>query len=320
MSYKDYYGALGVAKDASSEEIQKAYRKLARKYHPDVNRSEGAEDKFKEITEAYEALKDPEKRATYDQYGSAWRQAGRGGPPPGWENVRVDFGGGSSGFSSFFDMLFNQQRAGAAGAAGGGAPYSGFDFGGGFSAGSYDAGGFGGGLDQEVELELTLEDAARGGQRELSIHDPTAGRSKTFTLNLPAGVTDGQKLRLKGKGLQSADGRSGDLFLKILLQPHDGFTLDGRDLRTQIPIAPWTAALGGEARVQTLDGALKIKIPAGSSSGQKIRLRGKGFPARQGDAGDLLAELKIVVPKQLSDRERELFEQLAEASSFDPDT
>lgn len=332
MDYKDYYATLGVDRKASKDEVQKAYRKLARKYHPDVNPSDEAEDKFKEITEAYEVLKDPDKRQKYDQFGSAWKQRG-GQPPPGWQNVRVDFGDGGSGFSSFFDMLFNQQRGGGgrrARSAQSGDPFGGINFGGqgfggqGFGGQGFDpgAGGFSsfdtGGLDQEVKLALTLEEAARGGQREISIHDPTSGRTRSFTVTLPPGVREGQKIRLAGKGLETGDGRAGDLFLVVELRPHDRFRLDGRDLHVELPVAPWTAALGGPASVQTLDGTLRVKVPAGSSTGRKIRLRGKGFPAKADDAGDLYAEIRIVVPDTLDETERELFEQLAEASSFEP--
>ncbi|MEM9557293.1 MAG: DnaJ C-terminal domain-containing protein [Acidobacteriota bacterium] len=323
MEYKDYYATLGVERKSSKEDIQKAYRKLARKYHPDVNPSPEGEAKFKEITEAYEVLKDADKRRQYDQFGSAWKQRG-GQPPPGWQNMRVDFGdGGGSGFSSFFDMLFNQGAGGGRARRAQGNPFAGFGGGGaGFGGGGFGgAGGFGGGtadLDQEVKLALTLDEAARGGQREISLHDPNSGRTRSFTVNLPRGVGDGQRVRLAGKGLESPDGRTGDLYLKVELRPHEHFRLDGHDLYVDVPVAPWTAALGGEASVRTLDGTLKIKIPAGTSSGRKIRLRDKGFPATKGRPGDLFAEIRIVVPETLDERERALFEELAEASSFRP--
>lgn len=325
MDYKDYYATLGVDKKASKDDIQKAYRKLARKYHPDVNRAEDAEDRFKDITEAYEVLKDDDKRRTYDQFGSSWNQ--RGGPPPGWQEINFDFGGGGggpgSGFSSFFDALFGGAR-GARGGRGGGNPFAGFG-GQGFGGQGFGGQGFGGqgaagfrGLDQEFTLALTLEEAARGGQRELSLHDPSSGDRKSFTVSLPAGVTDGQKVRLKGKGATAPDGRKGDLYLKIQLRPHKRFKLEGRDVHTELPVSPWHAALGGEASVKTLNGNLKINIPAGSSSGRKIRLRGKGFPNPKGHDGDLFAEIKVMVPEELTDQERKLFEELRDASSFRP--
>ena len=305
LDYKDYYATLGVDRKASQDDIQKAYRKLARKYHPDVNTSTGAEDKFKEVTEAYEVLKDADKRRTYDQFGHSWKQ--RGGPPPGWQNVGFDFGGGGSGFSDFFESLF-----GGAGRAGGGpgqGPFGGF---GGFG------GGFGGpNLDQEVTLALTLEEAAKGGQRQVTIRDQN-GRAQSFSVNLPAGVKEGQKLRLQGKGLEGPNGQKGDLFLKVDFRPHGKFKLDGRNLQADLPISPWVAALGGEASVRTLDGTIRVKVPAGSSSGRKIRLRSKGYPNPKGQDGDLIVELKIMVPESLTDEERRLFEELAETSEFKP--
>ncbi|MEM9598624.1 MAG: DnaJ C-terminal domain-containing protein [Acidobacteriota bacterium] len=323
LEYKDYYATLDVDKKASADDIQKAYRKLARKYHPDVNRDDGAEDRFKEVTEAYEVLKDPEKRQQYDRFGSAWKQ--RGGPPPGWQNVRVDFGGGGGGFSDFFESLFGGARGGGGGNPFGGGGGGGNPFGGGspfggapFGGGGFGGGGFGRSLDQEVTLALTLEEAAAGGQRTLSVHDPETGGARSFSVNLPAGIFEGQKVRLAGKGMQGPDGRSGDLLLKVELRPHRRFRLDGRDVHTDLPVSPWHAALGGEASVKTLNGTVKVKVPAGSSSGRKIRLRGKGFPNTKGKDGDLYAEIKVMVPESLTDEERELFEQLAETSAFRP--
>jgi curved DNA-binding protein len=330
LDYKDYYAILGVKKDASQDEIQKAYRKLARKHHPDVNKAPEAEVKFKEIGEAYEVLKDPEKRQKYDQYGSAWKKAQQtGAPPPGWEGIHFDFGdlggrggrggrtggfdfggGGDSEFSSFFEMLF-----GGAGPGGGrrSASGAGFGFGG---QGFRGAGGAGGGH-TEATLTLSLDEAVRGGQREITLADPNTGQRKTLSVKIPEGVRAGQKIRLAGQGQPSLDGGpAGDLYLKIEIEPDPRFRVEGSDLHTTVAVAPWQAALGGDAEVQTLDGAVRVKIPAGSSSGRKIRLRGRGLPKKGGDKGDLLAEIRIVVPETLSERERELFEQLAEASSF----
>ncbi len=308
LDYKDYYATLGVDRKASQDDIQKAYRKLARKYHPDVNTSAGAEDKFKEVTEAYEVLKDADKRRTYDQFGSNWKQ--RGGPPPGWQNVGFDFGGGGgSGFSDFFENLFG--GAGRAHQGGGQGPFGGF---GGFGGG----GGFGGpNLDQEVTLALTLEEAAKGGQRQVTVRDQE-GRSKSFTVNLPIGVKEGQKLRLQGKGIEGPNGQNGDLFLKIDFRPHPRFKLEGRNLHADLPVSPWVAALGGEASVRTLDGTVRVKVPAGSSSGRKIRLRSKGYPNPKGKDGDLTVEIKIMVPEALTDDEQRLFQELAETSEFKP--
>lgn len=325
MDFKDYYKTLGVEKKASAEDIQKAYRKMARKYHPDVNTDDGAEDKFKEITEAYEVLKDAEKRKQYDRFGKDWNR--HGGAPPGWQNVNVDFGGagGSSGagFSDFFEMLFG----GAGGRRAGGDPFTGFGgqgFGGqGFGGQGFGGQGFGGqgfgrpNLDQETTLALTLEEAAKGGKRQITLRDPQTNTSRTLTLNLPPGMLEGKKLRLAGKGSVAPDGTRGDLFLKIDLRPHSRLRLDGLDLHAALPVTPWQAALGAEVPIKTLDGTLRLKVPAGSSTGRKIRLRGKGYPNRKGKPGDLYAEIKVMVPETLTDRERELFEALAEESEFD---
>ena len=322
MEYKDYYATLGVSRQSSQDEIQKAYRKLARKYHPDVNRGPSAEDKFKEITESYEVLKDSEKRRTYDRFGKDWKSfaGGRGAPPPGFDNVRFDFGGGGSGRSSFFDALFGGAGGGSR-FRGGGSPFGAGDpFGGGGFAGG--AGGFNArGQDHEAGLLLTLEEAARGGGREVSLVDSATGAVKTYSINLPRGVRPGQKIRLAGRGGAGVgNGPAGHLFLKIELKPNDRFRLQGFDLYTDLQVSPWAAALGSDAAVATLDGTVKVKIPAGSSTGRKIRLRGRGFPRRgtSGTAGDLYAEIKIVVPEQLSEKERELFEELAKVSSFEP--
>jgi curved DNA-binding protein len=316
LEYKDYYATLGVKKDASQDEIQKAYRKLARKYHPDVNKAPEAEVKFKEVGEAYEVLKDEEKRQKYDQYGSAWKRAQQtGAPPPGWEGINFDFGGmggmggqggfGGGEFSSFFDMLFGGRR-GAGGGAGAGFP----GFGG-------QAGFRGSGGDSEAALSISLEEAVRGGKREIALSDPNTGQRRTLSVKIPEGVRAGQRIRLAGQGQPGmGGGPAGDLYLKIEIEPDPRFRVEGSNLHTAVPIAPWEAALGGDAEVQTLDGSVRVKIPAGSSSGRKIRLRGRGLPQSGGEKGDLLAEIRIMVPEKLSDRERELFEELAEASSF----
>jgi curved DNA-binding protein len=315
LDYKDYYAILGVKKDAPEDEIQKAYRKLARKFHPDVNKAPEAEAKFKEIGEAYEVLKDPDKRQKYDQYGSAWKRAQQtgGGVPPGWEGFDFGqggggFGGGSGDFSSFFDMLFGGARPGARG--GRGAGFSGF--------GGQGFGGGGGGVggDTEATISLSLEEAVRGGKREITLSDPNTGQRKTLSVRIPEGVRAGQRIRLAGQGQAGMNGQAGDLYLKIEVEPDSRYKVDGTNLQTTVAVTPWEAALGVDAEVQTLDGPVRVKIPAGSSTGRKIRLRGRGLPQAGGDKGDLLAEIRIVVPEKLSERERELFEQLAEASDF----
>jgi curved DNA-binding protein len=316
LDYKDYYATLGVKKDSSQEEIQKAYRKLARKYHPDVNKDADAERKFKEIGEAYEVLKDPDKRQKYEQYGSAWNRARQtGSPPPGWENVHFDFGngggsgfdfrgfggGGSAGFSDFFEMLFG------AGGPGGRRRPAGFGGEPGFGFGSQVGGG-----DSEATLPLTVEEAVQGGAREITVADPTTGQRRSLSVKIPAGVRSGQKIRLSGQGGAGMGGAAaGDLYLKVEIQPDPRFRVEGSDIYTTVAVAPWEAALGGEAEVETPTGPVRVRIPAGSSSGRKIRLRGRGLSQPGGGKGDLLAEIRIVVPEQLTDRERELYEQLA---------
>lgn len=315
MDYKDYYATLGVKKDASQEEIQKAYRKLARKYHPDVNKDSKAEVKFKEIGEAYEVLKDPEKRQKYEQFGSAWKNARQtGAPPPGWDGTQFDFGnggfdfrgfggGGGAGFSDFFEMLF-----------GGGGPGGRRRGGAGFGAEP----GFGpqAGGNAEATLQITLEEAIQGGTREISITDPSNGQRRNLSVKIPAGIRNGQKIRLAGQGAPGlGGGAAGDLLLKIEIQPDPRFRVEGSDILTAVPVSPWKAALGGEAEVETPTGPVRVKIPPGSSSGRKIRLRDRGLSRPDGGKGDLLAEIRIIVPDRLSDRERELYEQLAEASA-----
>jgi curved DNA-binding protein len=312
VEYRDYYGTLGVDKGASQADIQRAYRKLARKYHPDINKESGAEARFKQIGEAYEVLKDPDKRAKYDQYGSAWKNAQHtGAPPPGWEGVQFDFGGpgqggfdfsgtGPSGFSSFFEMLF-----------GGGGPFAGAA-GGGFPGGGARAqqaprrGG-----DQESQIAVSLEELAQGGKRQITLTDPSNGRSETLEVTIPKGLRPGQKIRLAGKGGRGMmGGTAGDLLLQINLEPHSHFKVEGDDLVAPVEVSPSIAALGGETSVRTLDGSTRIKLPPGSSSGRRIRLRGKGLPRAGGERGDQFVEVKIVVPRELTDEQRRLFEEL----------
>jgi curved DNA-binding protein len=308
VAFQDYYEALDVPRDASTEDIRAAYRKLARKYHPDVNKEPGAEDRFKEISEAYEVLRDPEKRERYDRLGANWKagqdvsgESGFGGfrtEPGGFGDVRVDFGGGGE-FSDFFEDLFGaRRRAGR----GGGTRFDGFD---GFTR----RGG-----DQEAVLELSLEEAAAGGRRKISLGD-----GRDYEVDVPVGVRDGQRIRLAGEGGRGAgDGPSGDLFLRVRIKPHKRFRLEGRDLYVDLSVAPWEAVLGATVEVPTLSGSARAKVPAGSSSGRKLRLRGQGMPGPRGGHGDLYATVKIEVPKKLSDEERELWEKLAAVSDFDP--
>ncbi|HEY7496133.1 MAG TPA: J domain-containing protein [Candidatus Tectomicrobia bacterium] len=313
MEFKDYYAVLGVGKEATQAEIQRAYRKLARQYHPDVNKAKGAEEKFKELGEAYEVLKDPEKRARYDRYGVAWKAAQQGGgtPPPGYEDVWFDLGGvpddfGFSGFSSFFEQLFGTGSQQGPRRRRPGASPPGWQW-------------ATPGEDQEARLPLTLEEAANGGQREISLTDPSTGQSRTYVVHIPKGIRPGQRIRLAGRGGKgSGSVPAGDLYLHVDILPHAAFRLEGKDLYTTLPVTPWEAALGTEVTLQTLDGAVHVKIPQGSSSGRKIRLRGKGFPDTRGEAGNLYAEIRIVVPERLSAQEKQLFEELARVSHFTP--
>jgi len=307
VAYHDYYETLGVPRDASAEDIRRAYRTLARRYHPDVNKEPEAEDRFKEISEAYEVLRDEEKRSRYDRLGANWRtgddvsQAGGFDGAPrqaanGFRDIRVDFGGGD--FSDFFEELFGTaDRRGARGAGRAGAR--------GFSLR---------GSDHEAVLELTLEEAARGGKRRISLGD-----GRDFEVEIPRGVRDGQRIRLAGQGEAGAGGGPpGDLFLRIRLKPDPRFAVKGRDLYVDLPVAPWEAALGAEVPVPTLEGTARLKVPPGSSSGRRLRLRGQGLPAADGRAGDLYATVAIHVPSKLTRAERQAFEKLAEVSKFDP--
>jgi curved DNA-binding protein len=293
VASRDYYEVLGVPRDASTEEIRRAYRKLAREHHPDVNKEAGAEERFKEIAEAYEVLGDAEKREQYDRMGAGWRTARNASSPPpgGFEDVRVRFGD-DAGFGDFSD-LFESMFGGRGGA--------------GFARTRR-------GADVEAELELSLEEAATGGHRWVRLAD---GRS--YEVTIPRGVRDGQRIRLAGEGAAGAGGGPlGDLFLRVRLRPHPRFRLEGDDLRTQLPVSPWEAALGATVELTTLDGTAQVKVPAGSSCGRRLRLRGEGMPRAGGNRGDLYAEVRIVVPKKLTRAERKAFAQLAEASHFDP--
>lgn len=292
----DFYRTLGVSRDASQDEIQQAYRKLARRYHPDVNHDPGAEDRFKEVNEAYQVLSDPGDRRRYDRFGQDFRQipedydervsAGVGG---GFRSGRVRRDVGGVDGSDLFDDLFGS-FFGARGAAG---PIP--------------------GADQEAELALSVEEAYRGGKRRISLD----GRS--YTVTVPPGVVDGQRIRLAGQGGRGrADGRPGDLYLVVRIAPHSRYRLVGRDIHVELPVTPWEAALGATVPVSTPGGEVKVKVLKGTSSGRRLRVAGEGMPNRRGKPGDLYAEVSIRVPERLSRKERELFEQLAAVSSFDP--
>jgi curved DNA-binding protein len=305
MKYKDYYGVMGVDRKAGAEEIKSAYRKLARKYHPDVSKEPGAEEKFKELGEAYETLKDPEKRAAYDQLGSH-RPGQEFRPPPGWER---QFGDGRF---SFDDIDLGDLFAGMAG-------------------GMHRAGRGAGkiqmpGQDYEVTARIALEDAYRGTEVDLELAVPEYDENgfphrvrRTFKARIPRGATDGQRLRLPGKGGKGLNGgRDGDLYLNIALHPHRLFRVSGHDLFLDLPLAPWEAVLGTTVQVPTLGGSVRLKVPPGTHAGQQLRLAGRGLPKPHAGEGDLFAIVQITVPTAMSERERELFKELAEASAFNP--
>lgn len=307
MSYKDYYTVLGVARTAESEEIQRVYKKLARKYHPDISKEEDAEERFKELGEAYGVLKDEKKRALYDRYGESWKAVSEGrAPPPDTNNVRVEFS--DAGFnpeeygdlSSIFDAFFKQasRERGRTG----------------FRREWQVAG-----ADYEVAIELTLEQAFEGGEHEIRLRHSSTGNEQKLNVRLPTGVPSGQRLRVAGKGGEGqGGGPDGDLYLLIHIKPHRLFRMDNGDLHIPLPLSPWEAALGATVDLKTLDENVKLKIPPGSSSGRKIRLRNKGYFKSAKLRGDLYAEVRVAVPRTLTEAERELLEKLALVSKFRP--
>ena len=325
MEFRDYYKVLGVERTASADAIRKAYRRLAHKYHPDVSKEANAEARFKEMQEAYEVLKDPEKRAAYDQLGSQWKAGEQFRPPPDWGSgfefsgdgrARQGrsrgrgagprgFGAGEGGglgeqdFSEFFSSLF-----------GGGSPFA--------------AEGRGPGRDHHARIEIDLEEAFRGTTRMLELKRPELKpdgtlelRNHTVRVTIPPGVTAGQLIRLAGQG-EPASGRgsAGDLYLETHIRPHRLFQLDGRDVTLTLPVAPWEAALGASVTVPTLGGPVEVQIPPGSQSGQKLRLRGRGLPGKP--AGDQFAQLKLVLPPGTSPEAKALYEEMRRKLNFDP--
>jgi len=308
---RDFYQILGVPRTASQDEIQRAYRKLARANHPDVNKDPAAEERFKDISEAYDVLSDPQTRRRYDAFGPDFRQVPEDVDPETWRRARAGAQAGAG--------------AGRAG-RGGGSRFS-YGAGGDIDVDDLLGGLFGGragrgwgpvpGADQEAEIELSIEDAYRGGRRSISLAGPDGAR--TLDVTIPPGVTDGQRIRLAGQGGSGGDGaRPGDLYLVVRIAPHPSYRLEGRDLYVELRLAPWEAALGTSVAVATPGGEAKVTVPGGTSSGRRLRLRGRGVPNPRGKPGDLFAEAKIMVPPRPSKAERELFEQLAAASDFDP--
>ncbi len=326
MQFKDYYAALGVARDASQDEIKRAYRKLARKYHPDVSKEADAEARFKEIGEANEVLKDPEKRAAYDQAGQQWERQRAGGsqdfqPPPGWDagfefSGRGDEGGfsaedlfGAADHSDFFEALFGRARGARSARAGRPDVHL-------------------RGQDHHAKVMVALEDAFRGAQRSIVLRLPALdeqGRvvmhEHTLDVGIPKGIRAGQHLRLAGQGGPGiGDAPAGDLFLEIEFEPHRLYRVDGRDVYVDLPLAPWEAALGASVEAPTPEGTVQLTIPPGSQGGRKLRLKGRGIPAggANGTPGDLYAVLTIVLPRADTTQAKAAYQALADAFDFDP--
>jgi len=312
MKFRDYYEILGVPRTATAEDIKKAYRRLARKYHPDVSKEADAEARFKEMKEAYSVLKDPEKRKAYDRFGADWKTGQEFRPPPDWErqtgfrHANMGGAGDHQGFSDFFETLFGGGRAGP------GAFREGF-------------GGSSKGEDVNARIAIPLEDAFHGATRQLSIEVPELDdqgryrhRKRTLSVKIPKGIVAGQRIRLADQGGPGigAGGRSGDLYLQVDYEPHPVFETQERDVIVKLPITPAEAALGRTVQAPTLGGTVDLKIPPGSSSGKRLRLKGRGLPGNP--PGDQYVDLKIVLPARIDDKARLLYEQLEKAERFNP--
>lgn len=309
MDFKDYYQTLGVPRDATAEDIKKAFRKLARKYHPDVSKEADSEARMKEVNEAYAVLSDPEKRAAYDQLGQGYQPGQEFRPPPDWDagfefSSRGFSQAEAADFSDFFAELFGRMGVGAR------APGPAFHA---------------RGQDHHAKVLLDLEDAFRGATRQISLRVPGLdgkGRvsldTRTLNVQIPKGVREGQMIRLAGQGAPGrGDGKPGDLLLEVHFRPHPRFRVDGRDLFLTLPVAPWEAALGAIVPVALPDGGqLKVRIPEGAQSGRSLRVRGKGIPSDP--PGDLLLDIQVVVPPAANPRARELYEMMARELAFDP--
>lgn len=293
MQFLNYYEILGVDRDATAEEIKKSFRKLARKYHPDVSKEKDAEQRMQEVNEAYAVLSDPEKRAAYDQLGSGYRQGQEFRPPPDWD-AGFEFSGRSGDFSDFFSELF---------------------------------GGMGGrdfrGQDHHAKILLDIEDAFHGATRQVSLRVPkmdaqgrVALENRVLNVRIPKGVHEGQVIRLSGQGGMAPGGRAGDLLLEVHFRPHERFGVEGRDIRLVLPVAPWEAALGAVVPVEVPDGVLKVRIPEGAQSGRQLRVQGRGIPGAS--PGDLILDIRVVLPSADTPRAREIYETMARELAFDP--
>jgi curved DNA-binding protein len=328
MDFKDYYDTLGISREATEADIKRAYRRLARKYHPDVSKEAEAETRFKEVGEAYEVLKDPEKRAAYDQLGANWKAGQEFRPPPGAGGRRYyystgggeSFGGGGEhfgggpraeqfeGFSDFFESLFGERGMG-----GGPGPRAGTRRGQDFR---YRQAGPTRGEDQHARIQISLQDAFLGASRTLELRAPD-GAQRSIRVAIPRGVTDGQRIRLAGQGLPGLQGgAAGDLFLEVSFEPHPMFEAEGRNILLTLPVTPWEAALGETVAVPTLGGRVDLKIPAGSQSGRRLRLKGRGLPGKP--VGDQIVTLRIDTPPADSEVARRLYEEMRSKLPFDP--
>jgi curved DNA-binding protein len=314
MEYKDYYKILGVERTATQDEIKRAYRKMARTFHPDVNKEAGAEAKFKDAGEAYEVLKDPEKRAAYDQLGANWKQGQEFRPPPNWDAGFEYSGGGFEGaeaaqFSDFFEQMFGGMRGGR---GGGGAGFG--------THREFNAQG----QDHHAKIEIDLRDAYSGAKRTITLRMPEVDpqghvivKDRTLNVTIPKGVREGQHIRLAGQGAPGVGkGPAGDLYLEVRFAPDPVFRVDGRDVYVDLPIAPWEGALGASIKAPTPAGAVMLKIPAGSTKERTMRLKGRGIPGSP--PGDLHAVLKIVLPSAASDKAKELYQQMEREMPFNP--
>jgi len=311
MEYKDYYAVLGIDKKASQDEIKQAYRRLARKYHPDVSKEQNAEEKFKNLQEAYEVLKDPEKRNAYDQLGSQWKQGQEFRPPPGWDaNTRFytteDFSQSDlHGFSDFFSQLFGGQRS----------RFRGEEFAGFEQRGS----------DQHANITISLEEAFRGTSRTFQLQLPELTPNgnmhqnvKTIKVNIPPGAVQGQQLRLAKQGSPGMGGApAGDLYLAIEIAPHPLFSLRGRDIYLTLPVTPWEAALGADINIPTLGGKVGLKLAPDSQAGQQLRLKGRGMPSKEG-AGDQYAIVQIQTPPAQTEEQKQLYRQMSQMMPYHP--
>jgi curved DNA-binding protein len=312
MEFKDYYKIMGVEKGATQDEIKRAYRKLARKYHPDVSKESNAEKKFKEVGEAYEVLKDPEKRAAYDQLGANWKAGQEFRPPPDW-NAGFEFSGGgftpgdASAFSDFFESLFGRDaRGGFAGAQRAGPQFRSQ------------------GQDHHAKIMIDLEDAFHGATRAITLRAPgldaqghVITRERTLNVRIPEGVKQGQQIRLAGQGSPGmGGGGAGDLYLEIEFKPHPFYRVEGRDLYLELPLAPWEATLGSKVKTPTPAGIIDLHIPAGSASGRKLRLKGRGIPG--GSPGDLYAVLRIALPPADTQRAKDIYRKMERELAFNP--